>query len=39
MTISDAMLVVKDGKVCYMVWNAEKNEWVYIPEREFKEVW
>ena len=37
--MKDAMMVVKDGKVCVMVWNVEKREWVYIPEREFKEVW
>ena len=35
----DAMVVVKDGKVAWMVYDVEKNEWVYIPEREFKEVW
>lgn len=33
------MLVVKDGRVMVMVYDVEKREWVYIPEREFREVW
>lgn len=33
----DAMMVVKDGRVMWMIYDAEKNEWKYIPEREFKE--
>lgn len=37
--MKDAMMVVKDGRVMVMVYDVEKQEWVYIPEREFKEVW
>lgn len=38
-TKCDMSMVVKDGKVCVMVYDVEKQEWVYIPERELKEVW
>ena len=27
------MWVVKDGKTCVMIWDADKHDWVYIPER------
>lgn len=37
--MNDPTWCVKDGKVCVQVWNAEKREWVYIPEDEYKEVW
>lgn len=29
------MLCVKDGKVCWMIYDENKKEWVYIPEKEF----
>ena len=29
----DKIMVVYNGKVCYMIWNAAKREWEYIPER------
>lgn len=28
------MYCVHNGKVCVMLWNPIKNEWVYIPESE-----
>jgi hypothetical protein len=32
------MYCVHNGRVCVMVYDANKMEWVYIPEEEFKEV-
>ena len=30
------MLCVKDGKVCFMIYDENRREWVYIPEMEYK---
>lgn len=31
------MYVVHNGRVCVMVWNEKRREWVYIPENEYRE--
>lgn len=30
------MYCVKDGKVCVMLWDESKHDWVYIPEMEYR---
>lgn len=30
------MYVVHNGKVCVMVYDEKRREWVYIPEDEYK---
>lgn len=30
------MYVVHNGKVCVMVYDETRREWVYIPEDEYK---
>lgn len=29
------MWTVYNGKTCVMAWDANKRDWVYIPEREW----
>jgi hypothetical protein len=30
------MYCVHNGRVCVMVYDASKKEWVYIPEQEYR---
>lgn len=30
------MYCVHNGRVCVMVYDAQKKEWVYIPEQEYR---
>ena len=32
----DPTYCVKDGRVCVQVYDAEKKEWKYIPEDEWR---